>query len=152
MTSTQHLIVSPLLLAFAPVIGIEHAIVAACASVVIDIDHVYIPLVERAFSVRKLRAIISNIHKKEIAGKPNRAYVDILYLFHTVEFNAALLLWAGYAHSALAAVLAMGFVYHVICDAIHHARHELPVASWLFMSNWLRAVHSGHAYAKLSES
>lgn len=136
MQFTGHLVVSPLLLSLSPVIGLENSLIAITASLFIDVDHIYLVIKEKAFTVKKIKSLINNIHQKHIDGRPNRAYIDIVYLFHTVEFNFVLFLLSLY-FPWLKYIL-IGFLFHIICDILHHRFNGLPVMNRLFLSNFIR--------------
>ena len=136
MKFSGHIAVSPVLLLLTPFIGLSNALIAIASSILIDLDHIHLVIAERAFSIPKLKYITDHIYDGLINGKPNRAYVDIIYLFHTVEFNLLLLAlslkigWLKY--------IALGFIFHILCDILHHRKHKFPIIRWLFLTDWIR--------------
>ena len=135
MKLTDHILASPAMIALAPVMTMAHIGVAMVASVFIDSDHVHLVLKEKAYTRAGIKRLNDNIYKKTINGKPNRMYVEIVYLFHTVEFN--LVLFAlSFMYPILLPIWA-GFVFHIICDIVHHSSHQLPIIRWLFLTDWI---------------
>jgi len=65
----------------------------------------------------------------------DRIYVSVFYLFHTVEFNLLLLLLS--IKFPILKYIVIGFVFHIICDIIHHRHNKLPIISWLFFSSYI---------------
>ena len=133
MKLSGHIAVSPILFLLYPFVGLNNVLIAMVSSVLIDIDHIHLIIAEKAFTYKKFKELIADVHAKTVNGKPNRAYVDIIYLLHTVEFNLILLLLSLKFHWLLFVVI--GFIFHVISDVIHHRRHKLPIIRWLFLSD-----------------
>jgi len=110
-------------------------LIAMCSSIAIDVDHAQLLVKESAFSWSKIKEINRDIYIN-YANDPVGAYKDVFYLFHTVEFNAVLLLVSWWYHPLLFVVL--GFVFHILCDILHHRKNGLPILRWLFLFEFLR--------------
>ncbi len=147
MKLTDHLLASPALIALYPITTAPNIIIAMSASVLIDLDHVHLIMRERAYTREGIKRLNENIYKPTIDGKPNRMYVDIVYLFHTIEFNLLLLLLSRYYPFLKYVVI--GFIFHILCDIYHHRAHHLPIIRWLFLADWLRyTLSTRHPHAK----
>ncbi len=116
---------------------------AIASSLLIDLDHVFLLVAEKAYTFKKIKRVADHIYDKP-GGRPNRAYVDILYPFHTVEFNVVLLLLSTEVHWLL--YVAIGFAFHICCDALHDYYEKLPVFHWLFWFNWLASGGRGQPH------
>lgn len=136
MKLSEHLLASPVLLGLYPITISENIIIAIAASILIDLDHVQLIIEEKAYTLGGIKRLNENIYKPTIQGRPNRMYVDIIYLFHTVEFNALLLFLSAY-YPFLKYVI-VGFIFHITCDILHHRSHGLPVVRWLFLTSWIK--------------
>ena len=123
-----------------PALGAAPTVWMIISSILIDLDHLELIIRERAFTIERMRFLIEHIYDREINGKPNRAYVDILYPFHVIEFNALILFLSIQFHWLL--YVFIGFAFHILCDVIHDWRLGLPIARWLFFFNWANYKHT----------
>lgn len=134
MNLKGHLLLALVFLPFFPILE-NGVFIAMVSSLLIDIDHVYILIVERNFSWKRIRYLL--LHIDEIY-RENRegAFKNVVYVFHTVEFMVILLLLAP-EYSVLWYVL-LGFMFHIVTDVIHHAKTGMPVLRWLFFLEFVR--------------
>ena len=127
MKATRHLALGiPFAILF-PLLGFK-VFIAIVASVFIDADHLYILIKHKMYSWKKVMYLVDNIndiYKKD----PDNAFKDIVYIFHTIEFNIVLL--ALSVNFPVLFYVWLGFVYHIICDIIHHKLHGMPIWRWL---------------------
>ena len=129
----EHVLASLLFLPLYYVFG-ANIFIAMAASFLIDLDHIYVVVKDKAFTFTKLKeSLLNNLNPPD---KKN-AWLGVLYLFHTLEFNALLLL-AGWLYYPVLFYVSAGFVYHVGVDAIDHYRRDLPVKRWLFFVQFVR--------------
>ena len=134
MRFTSHLLLSFALLALYPLFG-SSIFIVMLASVLIDIDHLWLLFSEDAFTLNKIRLLNANIYLS-YKENPDHSFKGALYLFHTVEFIvllAALSFW-----QPVLLLIASGFSFHVVSDVIHHVMEGLPVRRWLFITEFLR--------------
>ena len=122
-----HVILSLLLLVFYPLFGIN-VFIAVLASVLIDVDHIPFFVKKKTLSYEKLMSPAD--------GDKKNLWKGVLFLFHTVEFNL-LLIGLGILYPVVFFV-SIGFVFHILTDALHHHVLKLPVVRWLFFINFLR--------------
>ena len=131
-----HTLLSPLLFLPQPIIGnVDYLYLAVLASIFIDVDHVQLLFSEKAFSFSKVRELYKNIYKN-YSKNPNIAYKKVFYLFHTIEFNIFLLLISLFWTPV--AFIVLGFMFHILCDIIHHRINGMPILRWLFFYNFLK--------------
>ena len=129
-----HLAISPITILLYPIFGVNTLIIFL-ASMAIDLDHIYLVIKERAFSYKKIKFLSDNLHLM-YKKNPKNAFKDIFYLFHTVELNILILI-LGYLFPALI-YISLGFIFHIICDIIHHKINNLPILRWLFFIESMR--------------
>lgn len=130
---TSHMAVSPFLFLLSPIVGIGGSLIAMASSLVIDADHIHLVIKERAFSLKKLKELNKGIFDK------NRYYENVTYALHSLEVSLVLLC-LSFFWSPLNYV-AIGFLFHIVADAIHHRIHKLPVLSWLFLHRLGKLSH-----------
>lgn len=143
----HHALVSPILFILLPFIGLYGVIVAIASSLISDFDHIHLIIMERAFTPEKLKHLNQHIYDKGPKGEPNRAFIDIIYLFHTIEFNLLLLVLSLKFHWLIFVVI--GFVFHIIVDIIHHRKHGLPIIRWLFLTDYIIFILKNHKKQKI---
>lgn len=114
----------------------EAFMISSIASFAIDIDHLWLIIKEKAFTKEKIKVLFKNIHKKEFI---KRYYVDTPYPLHSLEINLCLIIASCFFPPLL--YVAIGFLFHSACDAIHHSKHKLPVWSWFFFTKYLTRNH-----------
>jgi len=124
------MLVSPILLLLYPSIDINMLGIAMVSSVLIDVDHLELLIHERAFSYTKIKKVYDDIYKNYEAD-PTGAYRGVVYLFHTVEFNILLILFSLLYPFLI--FVALGFVFHIICDVIDCKINKRPILRWLFL-------------------
>jgi len=135
MKFTSHLIASPVLLSISYFNGIEYALIAVFASLAIDADHIYLLFKERAFSysrIKKLNNKIYDIYQKD----PDQAFKNVIYFFHTVEFNLILFIFSLFIPWLQPVFI--GFLFHILCDIIHHKLHGMPIMRWLSLIYFIK--------------
>lgn len=132
MRTIDHLKLSPILFFMAFLGSIQGILISIVASLMIDADHLHLIIREKAFSIKKIKNLNAKIYENSSMKK---FYVDVTYVFHTIEFN--LLLLSMSCLCPLLIYVVAGNIFHVICDIIHHKLHKLPVASWLFLTKYL---------------
>jgi hypothetical protein len=129
-----HFLIGLLLFLLYPVFGAKVFIIFL-SSLIIDIDHIYLVITEKAFSFRKMRELSDNIHRKYADDEEN-AFKEVIYLFHTAEFNLVLFAFSFAYPNALFVLL--GFVFHILIDTIHYAAIDGPILRWLSLIEFLR--------------
>ncbi len=143
MRLPSHILVAPALLLFhVPQLGgadISSLLIAMSASIVTDADHIQLLMQEHDFSWSKIKELNRDIYTN-YANNPREAYKDVFYLFHTVEFNLVLFLLSLWY--PLLSFVVLGFVFHILCDIVHHRRNGLPILRWLFLWEFLRVKRS----------
>lgn len=134
MKLKDHALLSSLLLTLYPIFE-TRIFIAIAASIAIDIDHLYLIIKERVFSLRKIRYLANNIHK--IYSKdPENAFKSTFYIFHTVEFNV--LLFILFYNNPIIQLIILGFVFHIVSDLIHCVWIKMPILRWLFFAQFVK--------------
>lgn len=82
------------------------------SAVLIDIDHIYVPIRNKAFSLEKIIQISNKYRRNMIPG---------LYIFHGPEFNIILSLFAD--RCPVLVPILISNVIHVILDGIEHFQY-----------------------------
>ena len=96
-----------------PFLSFEQTLIVAFAGILIDLDHIlYQVIVKKHKSIKQMW----DWHKKE--NSVHRAH---LYIFHTVEFVAVLILISQI--SFLVFLITLGFVLHILVDLLAHIIH-----------------------------
>ncbi len=127
----EHVLLSLLLLVLYPVFGIN-VFVIMLSSVLIDIDQLHLIIKKKIFSLKKIKSYADEYYK----GNKKNIWKGKLFLFHLVEFNF-LLVGLSFVYPFLWLV-SIGFIFHILTDAIYYSVRGLPVTRWLFLSNYLR--------------
>lgn len=143
MQGYDHLKTSPILGLLYFVGGLESAIIAIIASLLIDIDHLHLLIREKAFTIKKIIELNQNIYDQDSIKK---CFKDVTYVLHSVELNALLIILAYWYTPIIYVVI--GFIFHIICDIIHHHRQKLPVISWLILSTYFLRLRKKRFFAK----
>ena len=97
----------------------------------IDIDHLHLIVKEKAFTYKKIIELSQNIYDQSSIKK---CFKDVTYALHTIETNILLLVLSNWYTPLF--YIAIGFLFHIICDIIHHCRKKLPILSWLILTNY----------------
>jgi len=126
-----HLKAAPLLGLLYFVGEIEGVIVAISASLIIDLDHLHLMVKEKAFTIKKVIELNRDIYDK---NSIKRCFEDVTYVFHSVEVNILLIILAHWYTPIIYIVI--GFVFHIICDVIHHYKQKLPILTWLILTTY----------------
>jgi uncharacterized membrane protein len=134
MQTKWHLLASLFFLFLYPVLG-NYVFVCMASSILIDIDAIFLVIRQRAFSLKKIKYLVDNVHKI-YAKNPKTAFKDIFYLFHTLEFNALLLILSIWF--PILGFIGLGFLFHIFFDVLHHHLGKMPVLRWLFLTEFLR--------------
>jgi hypothetical protein len=130
MRFTSHLAMSLALVALYPLFGVD-VLTVMLASVVIDIDHVYLIFSKKAFTLDRLRSLHANVYL--LSGED--CFSGSVFLFHTVEFITFMALLSVWLPVLLP--VAVGLAFHVLIDVVHHNLLGLPVRRWLFLTESL---------------
>ncbi len=134
MQLKEHIKASTLLLVLYPLYG-NKIFISMLSSVAIDTDHIYLAIREKAYTYPKMKALAERIYKVYQAD-PEGAYKNIFYLFHTVEFVILLMILSLYF--PWLKFVALGFAFHIICDAIYCKIKKCPIMRWIFMTEFIR--------------
>jgi hypothetical protein len=132
MQAQDHLKAAPILGALYFVGGLESVVIAIIASILIDLDHLHLIIREKTFTVKKIIELSQNIYGQDSI---KRCFEDVTYALHSIEINILLIVLAYYFYLPLA-YIAMGFIFHIICDIIHHRRQKLPIIPWLILTTY----------------
>lgn len=135
-----HLIASPVLFSLASLGDIDNILVAILASVFIDIDHIFLLYREKQFSYSKVATLYKDIYHI-YKNDPEKAFKDVIYIFHTLEFNLLLLILSLYF--PWLRFIFYGFMFHILCDIIHHKFFGMPILRWLFFTEFIRVNSAG---------
>jgi len=137
MKLIPHILIGLVLLGFYPLIG-NYSVIMFLASVLIDLDHIQTLIVNSAYTPKK---IIQTWKKTnwEYENHPRTAFKREFFLFHSIEFNALLLI-ASMFYTPLLYVF-FGFLFHIITDFIYHYIRHMPLIRWLFLFNGLPIVY-----------
>lgn len=132
MQLSEHLKAAPLLGVCWFTGGLEGVTIAMAASILIDCDHLHLVIREKAFSIKKLASLSQNIYGQDSI---KRCFEDVTYGLHSIEINALLIILSMIVEPLLI-YIAIGFIFHIICDIIHHRRNQLPILSWLILTSY----------------
>lgn len=125
MNLREHLLWTLLLFVFYPVFG-SLIILSVLWGVIIDIDHIWLVIHQKAYSRNKIKWLLDNIQQiYKVQG--HERFKGTVYLFHTVEFNV-ILIAAAFVYPFLWFIV-IGSVFHIILDIIAH----WPYIRWLFI-------------------
>jgi hypothetical protein len=133
MNTGYHLLLSVILLALYPFIG-NYVFISILASLLIDIDHLGIIIRHKIYTYKKFKHLVKSTSSKK-EKDIDLVYKETLFLLHTVEFNAALLLLSLWY--PILGYVALGFLFHIICDTIHHSLNDLPAFRWMSLTLYL---------------
>ena len=106
------------------------------SSVLIDLDHIQMVVVNKAFTIDKLLQLDKNIYP-EYKQHPDTAYLNVIYIFHTIEFNVVLAM-TGILNNILF-FISIGFIFHIICDVLYSLLTGMPVIRWLSFVVWINS-------------
>lgn len=134
MKFIHHVIISIVFIPLYPILG-KSVFLIMLASIIIDIDHVYILFKEKSFSIKRIKSLNKSIHAK-YKKDPTNAFKDIIYIFHTVAFNILLLILSLWFPPLI--FVSMGFIFHILTDIIHHLYNKMPVLRWLYFFEFIR--------------
>ena len=129
-----HFLIGLLLFSLYPVLRAK-VLIVFLASLLIDVDHIYLVFKEKAFNFKRMKELSDTVHKRYAEDKEN-AFKDIFYLFHTAEFNVVLLA-LSFVYP-LAFYILLGFVFHMLVDIIHYTAINGPILRWLSFVEFLR--------------
>ena len=134
MDSNAHALLGLLLLGLWPFLGV-YTLISIFAAVLCDLDSLYLVYKRKAFSSKKIKYLIENVHES-YQKNPKTAHIDVFYLFHTLEFNIILLILAHWW--PVFGFISLGFLFHIFIDIVHHRDLKMPVLRWLFFLEFLR--------------
>jgi hypothetical protein len=132
MRFIYHLLIGILLLLSYFWIG-SAAFLIAIAYVAVDLDHIQILILEKAFSFKKVKNLFVKGYDK-YNKNPKNAFKNQFFIFHSIEFLIVLLVIAYFWQPKLY-FLALGVGLHILSDVIHHAIKGFPIIKWLFLSS-----------------
>lgn len=138
MKLVPHLVTGILLSILLFIIGfrISDILTLFLSSIFIDLDHIQMIVVCKAFTIDKIAQLNNQIYS-EYKSHPNTAYLNVIYIFHTIEFNIVLLIF-GFINRIILLIF-LGFIFHVICDIIHHSLNKFPILRWLSLIIWVNS-------------
>ncbi len=138
MKLLPHLIVGFILSLFLFKIGygIPNILIIFLSSVLIDLDHIQMVVVNKAFTIDKIIQLDKQIYP-EYKQHPDTAYLNVIYIFHTIEFNVVLAM-TGILNNILF-FISLGFIFHTICDVIYFLLKRLPILRWLSFVVWINS-------------
>lgn len=136
MKLVPHLIIGILLSILLFGIGFRFSdiLILFLSSIFIDLDHIQMIVVCKAYTVDKIVQLNNQIYE-EYKSHPNTAYLNVIYIFHTIEFNVVLFIFGFTNHIIL--LIFLGFIFHIICDIIHHSLNKFPILRWLSLIIWV---------------
>lgn len=128
-----HLLVGIWILILYPIYGLR-VVLTFLSSLAIDLDHIYLVIKEKAFSLKKLRKLEAEVYTRH--KKRKDAFNNVFFIFHTAEFNI-LLLVASFFYPFLFYISA-GFIFHIVCDIVHNLYFNVPIKRWIFLTDFIR--------------
>ena len=138
MDTEGHTFISLLLFGLYPIFG-KFILISVIAAILCDVDTVYLVYQKKAYTLKKLNFLLQHNHRI-YRQNPKTAYVNVFYLFHTLEFNIILLVLAYWW--PVLGFISLGFLFHTIIDIIHHRDLKMPVLRWLFFIEFLRVLRN----------
>ena len=107
------------------------------ASFLIDVDHVYLFIKENVnfLDFNELMKFNEEITYQYINNK-NTAFLDSIYIFHTIEVVGLLFLMSGF--NPVLRFITYGLMFHIITDIIHHFILGFPIWRWLSLIRFIQ--------------